>query len=117
MLVCDAVRARGEIVNYRSLASALKYALLSVLVAFTATSALAQQAKPASTDALSARLKPETIQQLFPGAESVTPTANRPLALEVRIGGEIKGYIFSTLDVVNATGYSGRPFEIGRAHV
>jgi len=77
-------------------------------------SALAQ-ARPATPaaerDELTPRLKPETIQQLFPGAETITPAAGRPLALEVRIGGELKGYIFSTLDVVKATGYAGRPFD------
>ena len=66
----------------------------------------------ATKDALSQRLKPETIQELFPGAEQLTPAPGRPLALEVRIGSELKGYIFSTLDVVNATGYAGRAFDL-----
>ena len=97
--------------RWSTLASACFGALLVVCALAVAPSALAQQAKPAAPDPLSARLKPETVQQLFPGAETLTPTATRPLALEVRIGGELKGYIFSTLDVVNATGYSGRPFD------
>ena len=70
--------------------------------------ALAQQA---DRDTLSPRLTPEIVQMLFPGAEKVVPAPGRPLALEVYVGGELKGYIFSTLDVVNATGYSGMPFD------
>ena len=58
------------------------------------------------------RFKPETIQKLFPGAETVTETATKPPAHEVRIGGELKGYIFSTFDVVNATGYAGKAFDL-----
>ena len=60
---------------------------------------------------LRTRIKPETVQELFPGAETLTLTAVPPIALEVRIGGELKGYIFSTLDVVNATGYAGKAFD------
>jgi NosR/NirI family nitrous oxide reductase transcriptional regulator len=88
--------------------------VIAVLVG-SAPAALAQQARPATApaerDALTPRLKPETIQQLFPGAETLKPAAGRPLALEVYVGGALKGYIFSTLDVVNATGYAGRPFD------
>ncbi len=92
-------------------------ALLAGVVAVPSlapTAAQAQQARPAvpaERDALTPRLKPETIQQLFPGAETLKPVQGRPLALEVHIGGALKGYIFSTLDVVNATGYAGRPFD------
>ena len=60
------------------------------------------------------RFRTETIKTLFPGAgpESLTLTATKPPAYEVRMGGELKGYIFSTLDVVNATGYAGKPFDL-----
>ena len=65
----------------------------------------------ADRDTLTPRLSPEIIQQLFPGTNKLVPTQGRPLALEAWVGDELKGYIFSTLDVVNATGYSGMPFD------
>lgn len=62
---------------------------------------------------LRARLSPEVIQQVFPGAEEVGPPSTSGLpALPVRIGGVLRGYIFTTLDTVNATGYSGIPFDL-----
>ncbi len=89
---------------------------IATWIALPAPDANAQARAPAAAatdkDGLTPRLKPETIQALFPGAETVTPAPGRPLALEVRIGGELKGYIFSTLDVVNATGYAGRAFDL-----
>ena len=41
------------------------------------------------------RFRTETIKTLFPGAgpESLTLTATKPPAYEVRMGGELKGYI------------------------
>ena len=65
----------------------------------------------ADRDTLTPRLSPEIIQQLFPGTNKLVPTQGRPLALEAWVGDELQGYIFSTLDVVNATGYSGMPFD------
>ncbi len=63
-------------------------------------------------EALLARLTPETIQQAFPGAEQVVVASGQPSALQVLIGGEVAGYLFSTRDVVNQTGYAGKPFDI-----
>ena len=61
---------------------------------------------------LRARLSPELIQQVFPGAEEVGDAEGMPPALPVRIGGAVAGYIFSTRDTVNATGYSGTAFDL-----
>ena len=78
----------------------------------TVPAAAATAAKaPAVPDTLTPRLTPALIQQLFPGAEKTVPAPGRPPALQVLIGGEVKGYIFSTLDVVNATGFAGKPFD------
>ena len=68
-------------------------------------------ASTSAGEVLMARLTPDVIKKVFPGAETLTPTAGRPPAVEVKIGGEVKGYIFSTLDVVNATGYAGKAFD------
>ena len=59
------------------------------------------------------RLTPALIEQVFPGAEEVgAASSGAAPALPVRIGGELRGYIFSTLDTVRATGYSGAPFDL-----
>jgi NosR/NirI family nitrous oxide reductase transcriptional regulator len=63
-------------------------------------------------DLLTPRMTPQAIQAAFPGAETVGPAEGRPAALPVFIGGEKVGYIFSTLDTVNAGGYSGIPFDL-----
>ena len=63
-------------------------------------------------DFLTPRMTPQAIQAAFPGAETVGPAEGRPAALPVYIGGEKVGYIFSTLDTVNAGGYSGIPFDL-----
>ena len=59
------------------------------------------------------RIKPETVKDLFPDKDVVLKTTEgvRTPALEVWVGGALKGYIFSTMDVVNATGYAGKPFD------
>ena len=58
------------------------------------------------------RLTPAVIEKVFPGAEDVGADEGIPPALPVRIGGQLAGYLFSTRDTVNATGYSGTAFEI-----
>ncbi|MBM3507584.1 MAG: 4Fe-4S binding protein [Alphaproteobacteria bacterium] len=87
----------------------------AALASLVMSGAQAQQARPAAApsqvDALSARLTPDAMQQLFPGVDKVVPAPGRPLALEAWVGGELKGYIFSTQDVVNAVGYTGSPFD------
>ena len=82
------------------------------MLVFELAGALLLSALPSRAADLSVRLTPAIVQQVFPGAEQTIPTAGRPLAVEVRIGGERRGYIFSTLDTVNATGYAGYPFDL-----
>ncbi len=69
---------------------------------------------PSLADAagLRTRLTPALIQQVFPGAEDVGPDEGTPPALPVTIGGVVAGYIFSTRDTVNATGYAGTAFDL-----
>jgi NosR/NirI family nitrous oxide reductase transcriptional regulator len=92
------------------LGAARRLAWVALAVAVLAGSpARAQQA---DKDTLSPRLTPAVVQQLFPGADKVMPASGRPLALEVYASGELKGFLFSTIEVVNATGYSGTPFDL-----
>ena len=97
------------------LGAARRLCWVAVVAVLAGAPAHAQQlrtgAPQADRDTLTPRLSPEIIQQLFPGTDKLVPTQGRPLALEAWVGDELKGYIFSTLDVVNATGYSGMPFD------
>ena len=72
----------------------------------------AAQGALAASEALRDRMTPETLQMAFPGAEELVAIEGRPPAVEVYIGGELAGYLFSTMDTVNATGYSGKAFDL-----
>src|SRR4029079_2446080 len=47
----------------------------------------------------------------WPGAQKLGPEEGRPPAIAVYRDGKVAGYIFSTLDVVHAPGFSGPPFD------
>ena len=57
-------------------------------------------------------LTPGALQQAFPGAQEVVFVDGRPPVVEVWIDGAVAGYLFSTRDAVNATGYSGVAFDL-----
>ena len=87
--------------------AALLFGLGGAPVAAQPTDAFA-----AAALALQERLSPSALEKAFPGAEETEPIDGRPPALAVKIGGEIVGYVFSTKDTVNATGYSGSAFDL-----
>ena len=49
---------------------------------------------------------------VWPGAEKLGPEEGKPPAIAVYRDGKIAGYIFSTLDIVHAPGFSGIPFDV-----
>ncbi len=53
-----------------------------------------------------------TPDELAPGADAIGPVAGDPPAATVMKGGEVVGYVFLNSDVVDATGYSGKPISI-----
>jgi NosR/NirI family transcriptional regulator, nitrous oxide reductase regulator len=53
-----------------------------------------------------------TPSELAPGADAVGPVAGDPPAAAVMKGGEVVGYVFLNSDVVDSTGYSGKPISI-----
>ncbi len=61
---------------------------------------------------LSPRLTPEVLAIVAPDADRIGPYGGEPLAAPVYRGDEIVAYIFSTLDVLAAPGYSGVPFDV-----
>jgi transcriptional regulator of nitric oxide reductase len=58
------------------------------------------------------RLTPEVMAIVWPGAEKLGPEEGKPPAIAVYQGGKIAGYVFSTLDLVHAPGFSGVPFDV-----
>lgn len=87
-------------------------ALLTVLTVVLLPAGLVVARAQGSDRDLTPRLTPEIIQEIYPGAEEIGPTKGNPVAAEVLIGGKAAGYIFSTLDVVSAVGYTTTPFDV-----
>jgi NosR/NirI family nitrous oxide reductase transcriptional regulator len=61
---------------------------------------------------LSERLTPEVMTVVYPGAERLGMEEGSPPAIAVFKGGEVVAYLFSTLDIIAATGYSTTPFDV-----
>jgi NosR/NirI family transcriptional regulator, nitrous oxide reductase regulator len=66
----------------------------------------------AETGHLLDRLTPEVMAIVWPGAEKLGLEEGKPPAIAVYRDGKIAGYIFSTLDVVHAPGFSNVPFDV-----
>jgi transcriptional regulator of nitric oxide reductase len=80
--------------------------VLLVLAAVAATPALAEKGK------LRERLTPEVMAVVFPGAEKLGAEEGTPPAIAAYKDGKVAAYIFSTLDIVAAPGYSTTPFDV-----
>ncbi len=83
-----------------------------VRAASLALCGVAFSALPTRAESLAARATPEVLAVAFPGAEKLGPEDGAPPAAPVYIGGEIAGYVFSTLDILAAPGYSSIPFDV-----
>src|SRR6267154_769352 len=59
------------------------------------------------------RLTPEVMAVVYPGgAERLGPEEGSPPAIAVYKDDKVVAYVFSTLDIVRATGYSTTPFDV-----
>lgn len=96
----------------RALAPLAAAALAAMLLAGAAGGALAQDARAQDATDLTQRITPEVLEAIFPGADRMEPTDGEPPAAPVYIGGELAGFVFSTLDVVAAVGYTTTPFDV-----
>src|SRR5258708_17356180 len=86
---------------------ALQYlAWLALLALALASPAHAEKGK------LRERLTPDVMAVVYPGAERLGLEEGAPPAIAVYRGGKIVAYIFSTLDIIAAPGYSGIPFHV-----
>ncbi len=82
----------------------LHLALLALLT--LASPALAEKGK------LRERLTPEVMAVVYPGAERLGPEEGSPPAIAVYRDDKTVAYIFSTLDIIAAPGYSVIPFDV-----
>jgi len=78
-------------------------ALLALLFASPAT---AEQGR------LRDRLTPEVMAVVYPGADRLGMEEGSPPAIAVFKGEKVVAYVFSTLDIIAATGYSTTPFDV-----
>jgi transcriptional regulator of nitric oxide reductase len=71
-------------------------------------------APPATAEqgTLRERLIPDVMAVVYPSAERLGPEEGSPPAIAVYKGGQIVAYVFSTLDIIAATGYSTTPFDV-----
>jgi transcriptional regulator of nitric oxide reductase len=58
------------------------------------------------------RLTPEVMAAVYPGAERLGTEEGSPPAIAVFKGDHVVAYVFSTLDIIAATGYSTTPFDV-----
>ena len=87
--------------------SVCRHAVCAVFMALAFTSpTLAEKGK------LRERLTPAVMAVVYPSAERLGAEEGSPPAIAVYQGGKIVAYVFSTLDIVAAIGYSGTPFDV-----
>src|SRR5437667_8955940 len=79
---------------------------IALMALVFASPALAEKGK------LRERLTPEVMAVVYPGAERLGVEEGSPPAIAVYQGDTIVAYVFSTLDIVAATGYSTTPFDV-----
>src|SRR6266566_2084986 len=79
---------------------------IALIVLVLATPALAEKGK------LRERLTPQVMAVVYPGAERLGMEEGSPPAIAVYKEDKIVAYVFSTLDIIAAPGYSTTPFDV-----
>ena len=80
---------------------------IALMVLVFAAPAIAEKGK------LRERLTPEVMAIVYPaGAERLGPEEGSPPAIAVYRGDKVVAYVFSTLDIIAARGYSTTPFDV-----
>jgi NosR/NirI family nitrous oxide reductase transcriptional regulator len=83
------------------------------VIATAALALLLASAAFAEKGKLRERLTPEVLAVVYPGgAERLGPEEGTPPAIAVYRGDQIVAYLFSTLDIIGARGYSATPFDV-----
>src|ERR1700720_2684979 len=84
-----------------------RWACIAATALGLASPALAEKGK------LRERLTPEVMAVVYPGgAERLGPEEGSPPAIAVYEGDKVVAYVFSTLDIIAAPGYSTTPFDV-----
>lgn len=84
----------------------LSLALLALVAVAVVSPALAEKGK------LRERLTADVMAVVYPGAERLGPEEGSPPAIAVYQGDKVVAYLFSTLDIIAAPGYSVVPFDV-----
>jgi NosR/NirI family transcriptional regulator, nitrous oxide reductase regulator len=80
---------------------------IALIAVACASSAFAEKGK------LRERLTPEVMKVVYPaGAERLGPEEGSPPAIAVYQGDKVVAYVFSTLDIIAAPGYTTTPFDV-----
>ena len=82
------------------------FSCVLLLLALLTAPALAEKGK------LRERLTPAVMAIVYPGAERLGLEEGSPPAIAVYQGDKVVAYVFSTLDIVAAVGYSATPFDV-----
>ncbi|GKY89570.1 NosR/NirI family protein [Sinisalibacter aestuarii] len=91
----------------------LAAALLAALLCSAILAPARAQSDGAATASLLDRLTPPVLAAIYPGVTRLAMVADDgPVSAEAYIGDDMVGYVFSTLDVVRAPGYSSTPFDV-----
>jgi NosR/NirI family transcriptional regulator, nitrous oxide reductase regulator len=96
----------GPLALFRRNRSLPCLAFLALIVFALASPAMAEKGK------LRERLTPDVMAVVYPGAERLGPEEGSPPAITVYKGDKAVAYIFSTLDIIAAPGYSVIPFDV-----
>src|ERR1700736_4824826 len=80
---------------------------IALMALIFAAPAIAEKGK------LRERLTPEVMAVVYPGgAERLGPEEGSPPAIAIYQGDKVVAYLFSTLDIIAAPGYSTTPFDV-----
>src|SRR5438270_6218676 len=79
---------------------------IALIILVLATPALAEKGK------LRDRLTPAVMAVVYPGAERLGVEEGSPPAIAVYKGDKVAAYVFSTLDIIAAPGYTSTPFDV-----
>ena len=85
---------------------------LAIALIFVAFSVSRSAADPQRPGLLHDFLTPATLAEVFPGAGRFDPAEGDPPVSAVHDGEKLLGYVYLTSDVVDSTGYSGKPIRI-----
>jgi transcriptional regulator of nitric oxide reductase len=97
---------RPRTAHHRRLVEWARGLAIAVMALALASPAIAEKGK------LRERLTLEVMAAVYPGAERLGPEEGSPPAIAVYQGDKVVAFVFSTLDIIAAPGYSTTPFDV-----